>query len=494
MSSDQTIQPLYRSSLALLTDLYELTMAYGYWKKGMAEERAVFHLFFRKAPFKGSFALAAGLKVAAEYLEELHFTSSDLEYLEGLKASDGSPLFEKAFLDFLGKLRFECDVDAVPEGTPVFAYEPLLRVTGPILQAQILESALLNIINFQTLIATKAARICHAASPDPVIEFGLRRAQGIDGSLSASRAAFIGGCFASSSVLAGKFYGIPVKGTMAHSWVMAFDSELEAFEAYAEALASNCVFLVDTYDSLQGVKRAIKIGKILKQKGHAMLGIRLDSGDIAELSKRARILLDEAGFTDAKIMASNELDEENIQALKQQGAKVNLWGVGTSLVTAKDQPALDGVYKLSAIQQGDGSWKDRIKLSEERSKGTCPGILQVRRYFDGQKNICDMIYDSAKELVVPLSIASLQDSSRIQEINPSWAFEDLLVPIMLKGRNVYTHPSLEKMQTYAQKELAKFDLVIRHLRPSGFYPVGLERSLHEKKLQMIQNIRGQDSL
>ncbi len=281
---------------ALLTDLYQLTMAYGYWKTGRDQQEAVFHLFYRHNPFRGGFAIAAGLADAVDYLRNLRFTPEDLGYLGSLTGRDGRALFEARFLEFLGNLRLTCDIDAVPEGTVVFPHEPLLRVRGPILEGQILETALLNQINFQTLIATKAARVCLAARGEPVLEFGLRRAQGIDGALTASRAAYLGGCDATSNVLAGKIYGIPVRGTHAHSWVMSFDTEREAFQAYAEAMPHNCVFLVDTYDTLKGVREAIGVGRWLRQHGHELAGIRLDSGDLAWLSVEARKLLDRAGF------------------------------------------------------------------------------------------------------------------------------------------------------------------------------------------------------
>lgn len=324
----------------LLTDLYQLTMAYGYWKTGTHEREAVFHLFFRKPPFASGYSLVAGLADVIDWLRAFHFDEDELAYLQTLEGNDGSPLFEEGFIDYLRELKFTCEVDAVPEGTVVFPHEPLLRVQGPILQGQLVETALLNLINYQTLIATKAARICEAAQDEPVLEFGLRRAQGVDGALAASRAAYIGGCAATSNVLAGKLFGIPVKGTHAHSWVMSFDSEPEAFQAYADAMPNNCVFLVDTYDTLDGVRAAIEVGKRLRETGHEMVGVRLDSGDLAYLSIEARKLLDAAGFPDAVIVASNDLDETIIASLKQQGAKIGLWGVGTKLVTAFDQPAL----------------------------------------------------------------------------------------------------------------------------------------------------------
>ncbi|MDA1229657.1 MAG: nicotinate phosphoribosyltransferase, partial [Planctomycetota bacterium] len=343
-------------SLSLLTDLYQLTMAYGYWQQGKAEQQAVFHLFFRSNPFKGGFVIAAGLEPALEFIRPFRFKPDDVAFLATITGNDNQPLFEPAFLEYLGQLELTLDIDAIPEGTVVFPHAPLLRVRGPILQCQLLETALLNIINFQSLIATKAARIVMAAQSDPVLEFGLRRAQGIDGALAASRAAYIGGCAATSNVLAGKRFGIPVKGTHAHSWVMSFDTELESFSAYAEAMPNNCVFLVDTYDTLEGIRNAITVGNRLRDSGHSMVGIRLDSGDLAWLSIEARKLLDAGGFQDAAIVASNDLDERLIASLKQQGATIGVWGVGTKLVTAYDQPALGGVYKLGAMMDAAGEW------------------------------------------------------------------------------------------------------------------------------------------
>ncbi len=360
-------------------------MAYGYWRTGTAEKQACFQLVFRKNPFGGGFAVACGLAPAVEYIESLRFQDDDLDYLAGIEGNDGRPLFAVGFLDHLRTLSFHCDVDAVPEGTVVFSQEPLVRVTGPLLAAQLLETPLLNLINFQTLIATKAARLRLAAGDDPILEFGLRRAQGIDGGLAAARAAYAGGCDGTSNVMAGKIYGIPVKGTHAHSWVLSFDSELEAFEAYAGAMPNNCVFLVDTYDSLQGVRHAVEVGRKLRERGHEMIGVRLDSGDLAWLSREARRILDEGGFPQAQILASNDLDETLIADLKRQGAAIGVWGVGTRLVTAYGDPALGGVYKLTAVRGPGGDWEDRVKISEQTAKTTNPGILQVRRFCLGRR-------------------------------------------------------------------------------------------------------------
>ena len=325
---------------ALHTDLYQLTMAYGYWKSGLTTTDSVFHMHFRTAPFNGRFAIACGLADFLEYIGHFQFSISDLDYLSTLRGIDHETLFQDEFLQYLQEMRLVCDIDAVPEGTVVFPYEPLVRIQGPIIQCQLLESYLLNIINFQTLIATKAARMCLVAG-QPVFEFGMRRSQGGDGGVAASRAAFVGGCVGTSNVLAGKTYGIPVKGTMAHSWVMAFEDEISAFAEYAKVMPNNAIFLVDTYSTLSGVQNALRIGQELREKGYELAGIRLDSGDLAYLSMEARRLLDSHGFEETQILASNDLDEYVIESLKLQKAKIDVWGIGTKLVTAYDQPALE---------------------------------------------------------------------------------------------------------------------------------------------------------
>ncbi len=478
---------IYGQSLALHTDLYELTMAYGYWKKRLQDREAVFQLFFRKKPFGGSFAIAAGLETAIEYMQKLRFDTSDLDYLGSLQGAHGHPLFERNFLDYLSQLEMTCDLDAIPEGTPVFPQEPLIRVQGPLLQAQMLESALLNIINFQTLIATKASRIVLAAQGDPVVEFGLRRAQGIDGAFSAARAAYIGGCVGSSNVLAGKLLGMPIKGTFAHSWVMVFGGEEEAFEAYAETLPENCIFLIDTYDTIKGAEKAIKVARKLKQKGKELIGVRLDSGDLAQFSIQIRKILDEAGFPKAKIMASNELDEHLIHDLKAQGARIDLWGVGTHLVTGKDQPAFDGVYKLCAIKDETGEWRHKLKLSEQIAKMTNPGILQVRRYeLQGQYH-ADMLYDTLSSLAEPVQIVDPSDTGLIRTPG-NGSYHDLLQPVLRKGQLVKALPELSLLRDYSIKEQAKFSPAIRRFLNPQLYLTGLEKSLFDHKLRLIEEI------
>ncbi|HSZ56209.1 MAG TPA: nicotinate phosphoribosyltransferase [Tepidisphaeraceae bacterium] len=481
------LDQLYDHSLALLTDLYQLTMAYGYWKLGMADTEASFHLNFRKHPFGGGFTVACGLHEAIEFLKRMRFDRSDLDYLATLEGNDGKPLFDRGFLDYLGKFELACDIDAMPEGTAVFPYEPLVRVMGPLLQAQLLETPLLNLLNFSTLIATKAARICLAAKGEPVLEFGLRRAQGIDGGVTASRAAFVGGCAATSNVLAGKLFGIPVKGTHAHSWVMAFGDELEAFKAYAQAMPNNCVFLVDTYNTLNGVAHAAEVGKWLRSQAHEMVGIRLDSGDLAYLSIEARKVLDDAGFPRAAILASNELDETLIESLHQQGAKVGVWGVGTRLATGGDTPALGGVYKLSAIRKPDDQWEYKIKLSEQTVKTSIPGILQVRRFVgsDGLF-VADAIYDVPTGIQTPCLIIDPTDQARRKRIDADARPEDVLLPIFRKGSLVYVPPDLPSVQRRTSDQLDRLHPTIKRLVNPHRYPAGLEARLKTIRMEMIE--------
>jgi nicotinate phosphoribosyltransferase len=473
----------------LLTDLYQLTMAYGYWKSGTHARESVFHLFFRKTPFGGGYTIAAGLSDAIAWLKRLRFSNDDLVYLQHLSGNDGRPLFDGAFLGFLKDLDFQCDVDAVPEGSVVFPHEPLLRIKGPILQCQLAETALLNILNFQTLIATKSSRICEAAAGESVLEFGLRRAQGVDGALAASRAAYIGGCAATSNVLAGRLFGIPVKGTHAHSWIMSFEDEPSAFRAYAEAMPNNCVFLVDTYDTLAGVRHAIQEGIRLRERGFELAGIRLDSGDLAFLSIEARRMLDEAGFSAARIVASNDLDETLIANLKQQGARIDVWGVGTKLVTAYDQPALGGVYKLGAIKDSKGNWQYRVKLSEQSIKVSNPGVLQVRRFEKAGLAIGDMIFDEAGYGLGAHQIVDPADRTRSRDFSDATASRELLVPVFRSGKLVYQEPELVRVRDHATKEKQCLHSSIRRLMNPHEYPVGLAPELFALKEKLILDAR-----
>ncbi|MDB6135899.1 MAG: nicotinate phosphoribosyltransferase [Verrucomicrobiales bacterium] len=473
----------------LLTDLYQLSMAAGYFHAGRADREAVFHLFFRRLPFGGGYAVAAGLGDVVEWLRAFRFEADDLEWLASVPGRDGKPLFKPEFLKYLGGMRWECDVDAVPEGTVVFPHQPLLRVRGPMVQAQLAETALLNIVNFQTLIATKSARVCGAAKSEPVLEFGLRRAQGPYGAVMASRAAFIGGAAATSNVLAARRLGIPVRGTHAHSWVMSFDSEPEAFAAYADAMPNNCVFLVDTYDTLQGVRHAVEAGRRLREAGHEMAGIRLDSGDLAWLSVEARRILDEGGFPNAVIVASNDLDEHLIESLKQQGAAIGVWGVGTQLVTGGSEPALGGVYKLGAIRGDDGLWQPKVKLSEQSVKVSNPGIQQVRRYQVDGVFRADVIFDEEVGCPEHPEIVHPADPLRRFAIPPDATGKDLLVPVCRGGEWTSPLPSLPEIQAHCRAQLAALHPTMKRLLNPHAYPAGLERGLWDRKMALIEEFK-----
>jgi nicotinate phosphoribosyltransferase len=466
----------------LLTDLYQITMAYGYWKTGKHEQKTVFHWFYRKNPFGGDYTVACGLQPAIDFVLNWQFSGEEVAYLSKLKGNDGQPLFEPAFLDYLAQLRFTGDIYAVEEGTIVFPHLPLLRIEADLIQAQLLETVLLTILNFQTLIATKSARVKAAAGADTVLEFGLRRAQGMDGGISASRAAYVGGADATSNVLAGMRYDIPVKGTHAHAWVMSFPTESEAFAEYARAMPNNCVFLVDTYDTLKGVAHAIEIGKKLQAQGHKMQGIRLDSGDLVSLSQKARVLLDTAGFADAQIVASDDLNEYKIRELKQAGAKIDVWGVGTQLVTAYDQPALGGVYKLAAIRNPETkAWDYKLKLSENPIKVSNPGLLQVRRFFLTDNHpFGDMILD--EEETQPSELIQSWDGREIT--TKGRIFENLLKPILQNGQLVYQFPSIHQTRQKTISQVALF-------KDTDFklYPVGLEQKLNNFKQKLIFTLK-----
>ncbi len=465
-------------------------MAYGYWKLGRTSEQAAFHLSFRENAFGGGYTIAAGLAYVVDFLGNLRFTDDDIAYLSTIAGNDGKALFEPGFLQYLHELTFTVDIDAIPEGTAVFPHQPLLRVIGPLLQCQILETPLLTMINFQTLVATKASRICAAANGDPVVDFGLRRAQGIDGGVSASRAAYIGGCDGTSNLLAGKLFDIPVRGTHAHSWIMSFNDELDAFNAYADSLPHNCIFLVDTYDTLEGVQKAVEAGNKLRERGIEMIGIRLDSGDLAYLSIEARKILDDGGFPNAAIAASNDLDEHIITSLKNQGAKINLWGVGTKLVTAYDQPALSGVYKLTAIRQPGDAWTPKVKVSEQTAKISTPGVLQVRRFKNGSRFIADMTYDETIGTKQANVIVDPVDHTRRKYVNDNAEYEDLLVPIFRSGQCVYELPSIHGTRNRAKEQLTALHPTVKRFIYPHRYPAGLELNLHELKTRLILEARG----
>lgn len=476
----------------LLTDFYQLTMAYAHWKNGNESQEAVFHLSFRKNPFQSGFAIFCGLTHLIDFLENFKFEKSDIEYLRTLKTSNGNVLFPEPFLAFLRDMKFSCDIDCMAEGSVTFAHEPILRVRGPIIQGQLIETILLNIASFQTLIATKAARVKLAAGAKRVMEFGLRRAQGFDGALSASWAAYIGGVDSTSNVLAGKVYGIPVVGTLAHSWIMSYDNELESFLAFASALPENCVFLVDTYNTLEGVKKAVEAGRWLEQNGYKLQGIRLDSGDLAYLSIEARKILDENGFKDTYIVASNDLDEHIIDSLNDQGARIDVWAVGTRLITAYDQPALGGVYKLSAVRKQPGPWLYKIKLSEQAIKITTPGVQQVRRYLDGSGNfVGDMIFDEEEIREGAVQIVDPVDFTRRKKMAANSRHLDMLLPIYRSGSLVYELPDVPEMRRYASDQVSRLHPSIRRLLNPHQYPVGLESGLHKRKTELIMRARAE---
>lgn len=456
------------TSSPLLTDLYQLTMAYGYWKLGMAEQEAVFHLFYRKNPFHGNYAISCGLSPAIDYLANYHFSQSDAEYLLSLKTPHNTPLFSKEFIDYLLQLKFSCDVHAIPEGTVIFPNEPILRIQGPLLQCQLIETPLVNMINYSSLLATKASRVCVAARWDSVIEFGLRRTHGPNGGLMASRACYLGGCDSTSNVLAGKEFGIPVKGTVAHSWVMSFPNELQAFEQFAAIMKDNVTLLVDTYDTTQGVKHAIQVGKQLRAQGSDLLGIRLDSGDLYELSKTARRMLNQAGFKNTKIVASGDLDEYLIAHLKERGAPIDVWGVGTRMVTAYDQPSLDAAYKLGAIRDVNNEWHYKLKRSNTKGKTTNPGIHQVRRFYRDNLMLADVIFDAEYGIKDDL----IKNSDR---------YLDLLIPIFTRGMLIYEDPSLHQSREICIQHVKNF--IASNVKD---YAVSLEPRLQKIKDDLLE--------
>ncbi|MBI4558454.1 MAG: nicotinate phosphoribosyltransferase [Candidatus Hydrogenedentes bacterium] len=471
--------------MALLTDLYQLTMIAGYRKEGRAGLQVCFEYFFRNLPRHAGFGIAAGLEPFLDYLEHLRFEPDDLEYLRSLK------MFDEDFLEFLRDFRPTCTVRAIPEGTLVFPHEPIVQIDGPILEAQFLETALLNMLNFQTLIATKAARICLAATGEPVLEFGLRRAHGPDGGLSGSRAAYLGGCSSTSNVLAGKTYGIPVAGTHAHSWVMSFPSELEAFRAFARIYPERCVLLVDTYDTIEsGVPNAITVYQEMRAQGFDVrAAIRLDSGDLAKLSKTAYRMMTEAGLENPLIVGSNDLEEDLIADLKRQGAKINAWGVGTNLITSWDCPALSGVYKLVAIHE-NGEWQPRIKISSNIAKATDPGRKQLVRYYgEGDVPIGDVLYEQDETWEESGTILGRHRSQPHIDARLRGAVrgEPLLGVVFARGRRVREPRPVHEIRQHAQEQVASLPDEFKRLRNPEIYRVILSPAIGQLKDEMLKN-------
>ena len=479
-----------KQNLTLLTDLYELTMMQGYFQHKDQNETVIFDAFYRANPGEGGYSVAAGLEQVIQYIKELHFSEEDIEYLAGLG------IFGRDLLDYLKDFKFTGDIYAIPEGSVIFPREPLIKVIAPIMQAQLIETAILNIINHQSLIATKAARVCYAARGDGIMEFGLRRAQGPDAGTYGARAAVIGGCIGTSNVLCGRLFDVPVKGTHAHSWIMSFPDEYTAFKTYAEMYPSACILLVDTYDTLKsGVPNAIRVFKEMREAGVPLTfyGIRLDSGDLAYLSKKARKMLDAAGFPDAVISASNDLDEFLIDSLKVQGATITSWGVGTNLITSKDCPSFGGVYKLAAIMDKDGHFIPKIKLSENSEKVTNPGNKTIYRIYEKESGkikadlIClaDETFDENEPLLL---FDPLEPWKKTKLSGGSYTMREIMIPVFRNGECCYESPKVMDIREYCRKELdTLWDETRRLVNPHKVY-VDLSKKLYDMKIELLDRM------
>lgn len=477
-------------NLTLLTDLYELTMMQGYFKNKNQNETVIFDAFYRSNPCGGGYAIAAGLEQVIDYIKNLRFSKEDIDYLASLK------IFEKDFLDYLKDFRFTGDIYAIPEGSVMFPREPMIKVIAPIMEAQLVETAILNIINHQSLIATKAARVCYAAKGDGIMEFGLRRAQGPDAGVYGARAAMIAGCVGTSNVLAGQLFDVPVKGTHAHSWIMSFPDEYTAFKTYADMYPSACILLVDTYDTLKsGVPNAIRVFTEMREAGIPLTfyGIRLDSGDLAYLSKKARKMLDAAGFPDAVISASNDLDEYLIDSLKAQGATITSWGVGTHMITAKDNPSFGGVYKLAAIKGADGRFIPKIKLSENSEKVTNPGNKKIYRIYDKETGkikadlICleDEFFSEDEDMLL---FDPLEPWKKTKLKKGTFTLRPLMEKIFENGECVYTSPKVMDIREYCIKEQnTLWEETRRFANPHKVY-VDLSARLYDIKIQLLDQM------
>ena len=478
-----------KRNLTLLTDLYELTMMQGYYEKGQ-NENVIFDVFFRQNPCNNGYSVCAGLDQVIDYIKNLHFTYDDVDYLRGLG------IFKEDFLHYLSGFHFSGDIYAIPEGTVVFPKEPLLKVVAPIMEAQLVETAILNIINHQSLIATKTSRIVFAANGDGIMEFGLRRAQGPDAGLYGARAAMIGGCVGTSNVLAGQMFDVPVMGTHAHSWIMSFPDEYTAFKTYAEMYPDNCTLLVDTYDTLKsGVPNAIRVFQEFKDAGKPLIkyGIRLDSGDLAYLSKEARKMLDEAGFPEATICASNDLDEFLLHDLKMQGAAIDSWGVGTNLITSKDCPSFGGVYKLAAIQNEEGEFVPKIKISENTEKITNPGNKTIYRIYEKASGkikadlICfaDEVIDPKQDLLLFDPMDTLK---KTKLAGGTYTVREILLPIFKNGECLYKSPTLKEIAAYCREEKdTLWDETKRLFYPHRVY-VDLSQKLYAVKQSLLDQM------
>ncbi len=478
-----------RQNLSLLTDLYELTMMQGYFKNENANQTVIFDMFYRTNPLESGYAIMAGLEQMIRYIGELRFEEEDISYLRSLG------IFGEDFLHYLKDFRFTGSIWSIPEGEVIFPREPIVKVIAPIMQAQLVETAILNIINHQSLIATKTSRVCYAARGDGVMEFGLRRAQGPDAGTYGARAAMIGGCIGTSNVLAGQLFDVPVKGTNAHSWVMSFPDELTAFRKYAEIYPDACLLIADTYDSLKsGVPNAIRVFTELREKGikPKLYGVRFDSGDLAYLSKKARKMFDEAGFPDAVISASNDLDEFLIDSLKAQGAMITSWGVGTNLITSKDWPAFGGVYKLAAVQDESGAFIPKIKLSENSEKVTNPGNKKIVRVYDEEGKVkADLICLVEEEFSEKEELMLFDPSEPWKKtwLKPGeFTLREIMIQVFDKGNCVYTSPSVMEMRDFCRKELdTLWDETRRLVNPHNVY-VDLSQKLYDTKIKLLNEM------
>jgi nicotinate phosphoribosyltransferase len=475
------------SDVSLNTDLYELTMAQGFWESGLVDDQACFNVFFRDNPFHGGYAIACGMGQIADLVENFVFEDEDIEYLASINAPGGGPMFKQGFLDYLRDFRMDVTVYAVPEGDVVFPREPMVRVQGSVIACQLLETALLNLVNFQTLVATKTARIVHAAEGHPVSDFGLRRAQGPDGGLAVARASYIAGASSTSNVLAGKIYGIPVFGTHAHSWVMAFPTEVEAFRAFAKSSPKNCVLLLDTYDVHQGIKNAITVAKEMEAAGERLAAIRIDSGDLAKLSKETRKAFDEAGLPYVKISVSNDLEEYTIQSLFAQGAPIDSFGVGTKLATCDPQPSLGGVYKLSATRRSaDEPWNPVIKLSEQAYKRTIPGVQHVLRFVDGTGSpMGDMIVDDSVDTGDHTRAVDILDPVTTYDLTGYEAHE-LLECVVKDGVRAKEPDTIQQAKERCRSTVMHLDPAIKRFLNPQVYPVGMEQGLADLRQELAR--------
>lgn len=479
-----------RQNLTLMTDLYELTMMQGYFRHKDQNETVIFDAFYRNNPLDSGYAICAGLDQVIDYIRNLHFDKEDIDYLASLN------MFDTDFLDYLKEFKFTGSIYAIPEGSVMFPREPMIKVIAPIMQAQLIETAILNIVNHQSLIATKTSRVCYAARGDGIMEFGLRRAQGPDAGTYGARAAMIGGCIGTSNVLAGQLFDVPVKGTHAHSWIMSFPDEYTAFKAYSEIYPNACLLLVDTYDTLKsGIPNAIRVFQEMKEAGILLknYGIRLDSGDLAYLSKKARKMLDEAGFTDAIISASNDLDEYLIDSLKAQGATITSWGVGTNLITSKDCPSFGGVYKLAAVKGKNGKFIPKIKLSENTEKVTNPGNKTIYRVYEKETGkikadlICfvDEVFSEEEPLML---FDPLEPWKKTKLPAGTFTLREMMVPVFIDGECVYESPKVMDIRAYCQKELETLWPETRRLvNPHKVY-VDLSAKLYDVKIQLLDQM------